>query len=588
MILLYNTLSCKNKQGNTYCTTLGLKTNSEGKLEFSSLLEEKLEGPVIVKDISKLSDSIEFDIKNDTKFFLNNSKSSKENYRDNDVIYYSGAINTVYAYRKTATGILDSVSETSATLSGKQYQIATTDAKKKLSFSGEFSEDKAFLTFILGINDGIVDVENGSIENISNNDDNSTLLSMIEKTISKAIYIKNDSEASLWEDKIPFDTTDATIYLNGNITHTATISAHDVIYHSKSFNSIWIYRKIVSGTIENISSVTSPTSVTLSGKTYTIASSDAAYKLSLYGEFEIGDYATLILGLNNECVAIVNPKEASKVFYGIVTATGEKEYTDKDGEKYTQNSVTVTDTTATSYTFEYNRKHLDIGDVVKVSVSEAVTINLINTDIGKSAYNILSSAVKNGKFSDDCEIIDIKGAEVIKVNPSRISGVQLSSDYFIYKTPVLYHEFNDDGEISKLILKNFTGDIDEYGIVLSSDGGRIKYMTDRNEKSLSTEGVGCSVGPARFSVESGKITYASSLNSYIENIETLTSFAAYDEKGNEYPLSNNIKVFIRTITGYDYSSISDVLSGNYKISAYYDKNPSFGGRIRVIIATRNV
>ncbi|MBO4950913.1 MAG: S-layer homology domain-containing protein [Clostridia bacterium] len=589
MILIYNVLSTKNKQGSVYCSTLGLHTNNEGKLDYSALLEDKLDGPIIVTDSNNLFFDSEFSENDNTLYVLNNSPSSKSSITENDVVYYSDVINSVYAYRKTATGILNNVNSNTVTISAKPYTIASAVAKDKLSLGGQFSEEKSFITLILGINDGVVDVVAGDISRIPENDDNSTHLSMIGETISKPIYISSLDEAVNWKNRIPFDVDSANVYFNGSKTADADILKNDVIYHSKAFNSIWIYRKTVSGAIETIQPVTSPSSVTVSGKTYQIVGSSAAYDLSIYGSYDVGDRITLILGINNECVAIADTSEISALVYGVVTATGEKEYIDKDGEPYSADYVTVTDTTATSYTYEFSNKHLSVGDAVKVAVSDKVSILKLSTDnIGKGVAVSLSDAIRNGRFTDDCEIIDVRGSDVIKILPSRISGATIDVEHFTYASPVLFYDFDTNENISKLILKDFTGDIDDYGVVTSSTDSRISYMTDRIERNLSTEGVGCSEGPAKLRVESGSIVSASSMQGCIEDISAVTQMFVYDKNDKEYALADNYKVFIKTETGFTYSNLSDVLNSNYKLTAYYDKLPKYGGRVRVIIAQRKV
>ncbi|MBQ8759187.1 MAG: S-layer homology domain-containing protein, partial [Clostridia bacterium] len=277
MILIYNALSAKTKQGAVYCTTLGLSANSEGKLDYSALLEDKLDGPITVADKNNILSGTSFKENENTTYILNNSEVAKPFIGSGDVLYYSDVINAVYAYRKTATGIIDSVSNGNVTISGKPYTIASAAAKDKLSFGGKFSEEKSFVTLILGINDGVVDVTEGSIDKISENDDNASIISMIDQTISKAVYIGNTDAAENWQNKIPFSVESATVYLNGARTESPAVSVNDVVYYSKAFSSIWIYRKTVSGTIEHITPATSPTSVTVSGKTYSVVSSSAAY-----------------------------------------------------------------------------------------------------------------------------------------------------------------------------------------------------------------------------------------------------------------------------------------------------------------------
>lgn len=588
MILIYNALSAKTKQGSVYCSTLGLAVNSEQKLDYSALLEDKLDGPIIVKDSASVFSNTSFSENSDTKYILNNTLSAKSEITVNDVIYYSDIINSVFIFRKTATGIVDNSNSSTVTISGKSYNLATASAKDKLSLGGEFNETKSFVTLILGINDGVIDVIKGNVDKISENDDNSSHLSMLDATISKGIYLSDSFEADNWQAKIPFETENATIYFNGVKTSSPSLLAHDVLYYSKPFNTVWICRKNVSGVIEQVSPTTSPTNVTVSGKNYTIDSSDAAFDLSVFGTYEVGDRVTLILGLDDVCVALANPESTSGLLYGVVTAKGEKNYTDKNGDVYTADFISVTDTSATTYTYEYDNDSFNVGDTVKVAVAGNVRISRLSTEIGRGNAASIITAIKNGNFSDDCEIIDVKGAEVIKIEPSRLSGIEIDYGEFIYSTVVLYYSFDENRNLSKLILSNFTGDIDEYGVIVSASDGKIKYKSDNNIKSLTSDASGIVSGPAKLQVSAGTVVDVTSLLGYIDNIQDITNLAVYDENNIEYPLSEDVKVFIKSVSNYEYSSISEIVAGNYDCKAYYDKLPKYGGRIRVIIASRNV
>ena len=196
MLLIYNALSAKTKTGAVYCTSLGISANSEGKLDYSSLLEDKLDGPIVVSDTEKTFENTGFIENEKTKYILNNANSSKAAISEKDVIYYSDVINTVFIFRKNATGIVNSTSASTVTISGKTYNLSTALAKDKLSLGGEFNEEKSFVTLVLGINDGVVDVIEGDISKISENSNNSSHLSMIDDTISNAIYLGTNNASS--------------------------------------------------------------------------------------------------------------------------------------------------------------------------------------------------------------------------------------------------------------------------------------------------------------------------------------------------------------------------------------------------------
>ena len=89
---------------------------------------------------------------------------------------------------------------------------------------------------------------------------------------------------------------------------------------------------------------------------------------------------------------------------------------------------------------------------------------------------------------------------------------------------MLYYSYDENGNIAKLILKDFTGDIHEYGIVSSASGTKITYMTDKKERTFTTEGNTCSTGPAKLRVENGTIVNATALTGYIDKTENQSHF----------------------------------------------------------------
>lgn len=92
----------------------------------------------------------------------------------------------------------------------------------------------------------------------------------------------------------------------------------DVYYYNASAKTVWIYSRKAAGRITAVSpSASAPTSVTVAGTSYTIANSSVASQLSsLNGG--VGQVVTLLLGMNNEAVAVLTGEQADEVFYGVV------------------------------------------------------------------------------------------------------------------------------------------------------------------------------------------------------------------------------------------------------------------------------
>lgn len=149
---------------------------------------------------------------------------------------------------------------------------------------------------------------------ITKNKEGSYYLNVLEPTLSlvnaageldRVALINSAMEgpvvaAAGWQSSVPFDAGSATVYRNGAKSSLAAVQNQDVVYWSESMHTLWAYSDKITGTYEAASpSVTSPTSVTVAGKSYTIETTSAAYALSDLGGYQIGDSVTLLLGIQH-------------------------------------------------------------------------------------------------------------------------------------------------------------------------------------------------------------------------------------------------------------------------------------------------
>ena len=118
-------------------------------------------------------------------------------------------------------------------------------------------------------------------------------------------------------ESLPFEPEAA--YCNDSVSTNAQLSAYDVYYYNASAKTVWVYTRKAAGRITAVSpSASAPTSVTVAGTSYTIASSSAAAQLSSLNGGGVGQVVTLLLGMNNEAVAVLTGDAADEVFYGVV------------------------------------------------------------------------------------------------------------------------------------------------------------------------------------------------------------------------------------------------------------------------------
>ena len=107
----------------------------------------------------------------------------------------------------------------------------------------------------------------------------------------------------------------AAIYRNDEVTTSAALSPYDVYYYNESARTVWIYNKRAAGRVTAVSpSASAPTSVTVAGVTYTIASPSVAYQLSSLSGGGVGQVVTLLLGMNDEVVSVLTGDEADALF----------------------------------------------------------------------------------------------------------------------------------------------------------------------------------------------------------------------------------------------------------------------------------
>ena len=178
-----------------------------------------------------------------------------------------------------------------------------------------------------------------------------------------------------------------------------------------------------------------------------------------------------------------------------------------------------------------------------------------------------------GTASDDL-------ATYTRIYPQRLDGVTIKS------SSVLYYSKNKAGEIDELILKDITGDAYKYGIITAADSTTHTYTIDIDgtQNTYATAFSTNVRGPHRFSMDQTGIESMRQLSSYPSNITSLTRTEA-KINNQTYLLSDKVIVYHKTdVNKYLKITLDDAINGNYKLTAYYDKAQTLGGRIRIIIA----
>ena len=291
--------------------------------------------------------------------------------------------------------------------------------------------------------------------------------------------------------QLPFAPT--AVYRNDTVTTDATLNAYDVYYYNETAQTVWIYTRKAAGRITAVApSANAPTSVTVAGTEYTIASSSVAAQLSALNGGGVGQVVTLLLGMNDEAVSVLTGDAANEVFYGVVQTTS-RSLVENSGPDV-QQTVAVACTDGVTRSVNVDKQfNYPAGKLVAITVDEnGESIQSLETKSTSGTVNAEGTALGNTALASNVEILDTTSEGLAgAVRPSRLSGVTLSG------TDVKYYTTNEKGEIDRLILSDVTGDLWEYaaldGIQAATDYAGSKIDEKISEKVSSSSSASSSL-----------------------------------------------------------------------------------------------
>ena len=267
----------------------------------------------------------------------------------------------------------------------------------------------------------------------------------------------------------------AAIYRNDEVTTSAAISPYDVYYYNESARTVWIYNKKAAGRVTAVSpSASAPTSVTVGGVAYAIASPSVAYQLSSLSGGGVGQVVTLLLGMNDAAVSVLTGSEADAVFYGVVQSSSRTLVETNGAEVQQAVSIMCTDGTARTVNVD-NKLNFPAGKLVEITVDDSgESVQSLSPRAVTGTVNADGTALGDIPFADNVQIMDSTSEGMAgAVRPSRLSGVNLS------ESDVRYYTTNSAGQIDRMILSDVTGDLWEYAALDS-----VRRLTDEAAKKI--------------------------------------------------------------------------------------------------------
>lgn len=157
MRLFYNLLSAKLKDDSkTYMEQLGYKVDANGVPDYNALLQSTMDGPIVFTS-GNVYGTLGF---TPTTVYRNGATATAAALQSYDVLYYSAARRTVWAYSRRITGTYEAAtpnkeSPTSVKVAGVTYTVDTPSAITQLGTQGGLAIGSS-ITILLGKDGGVV------------------------------------------------------------------------------------------------------------------------------------------------------------------------------------------------------------------------------------------------------------------------------------------------------------------------------------------------------------------------------------------------------------------------------------------------
>ncbi|MBR4893421.1 MAG: S-layer homology domain-containing protein [Clostridia bacterium] len=562
--IIYNTLNEEGKNGTTYIETLGYKLIEDVVLVSSYYQDASIKKDTVVTSLGTFNVKDNFDFSNiesQGDIIVKNNKDLVGFFADNkneEVYAVAGVLSDDIIVNKNGRNEIINLSD----------DVITYYKNNQSTYSAVLPK------ITVGNSIKVIKDSSGQIRYIFVDDED----------LKGPIRVSGVSIFAT----LPVNIDSATILKGGNKVNKNDININDIIYYSKNLNTIWAYSEKRTGIFEEaIPNQETPSSVKISGVTYEIEGIDAYTKFSSLGTLKLGQAVTVLLGKDGKIADILSGGASFETIYAYALSSGLKEYT-VNNEKYTSYYISVATPDGNTYEFETSKTYDSLrGKVVKLTFKDEIaTAQAVNYGGASGLFNYQSGYFGNLKIAPDISIIDVKDTKVsengeyLKIYPPRLDGVTIK------ESDVLYCGKNEKGEISSLILKDVTGDLYKYGMIISaSEIGGTRYLVDGVEKSTGTYFTFNAKTFGKFDIRNNQLEGIYAMSS-VDNVEELSYGYLYDSKGVKHTISDNVTVYtVNSSFDYVLSTLTEAVTNfsKYRVQAFYDASDSSGGRVRIII-----
>ncbi len=394
-----------------------------------------------------------------------------------------------------------------------------------------------------------------------------------------------------WYQSISGATASTKLIRNGK--ETERLYLYDVIYYSRSLDTVFAYDNKVTGIFEDATpSKTAPDTITVSGVSYALSASGV-----IDSDINYGDNITLCLGRDAKAVFGYTSKNQSLA--GYLISTGIKEFKNSNGEAYTSMYA--------SFVLPDGSK-IDCATDADYDgwINKAVGITFENSrakitgaSSGTSVYGTVDAekcTIGSTRVSPDVKILDVGYQDssyptiYTTVFLPRLDGVTVSTKDVLYSK-------TEDGVITELILNNVTGDAFSYGVVLSSHTSGTGFNTSGSYSVDIGGNTYTYTGGAVANVKKGavvktalsgnRIQYLFRLSPQSVNIKECDFTSITLSNGKKHLLAEDVTVYkITSNSTYTLLPVSELYDNldDYSYSTIYTDDTGFSkGRVRVIV-----
>lgn len=413
---------------------------------------------------------------------------------------------------------------------------------------------------------------------------------------SEAAVADTTSAASSLSRALGIANKNYAITKNGVAADSSALAQYDVGYYDAASGTLRVSDYRVSGFISAASpSISAAETITVANHTFSVL--ECAW--DTLKEFDMSDKVTLLLTDDGKVAAAYRSSKLSADMVGVLS---------KDGKSVTLVGSGITLSGAIDYTED------DLGTLVTVSTSSnsKITCRAVSSSSSK-ALDLAAYTVGDVEISPACSIYEWAGKGYVYdlegnqgTSSSSLNVIdwaeKLSSSY------VSYTHTNSAGQIDVILLKDVTGNAYDYGkMTVIEDAINLGSgtMAAYNNAATLTNSSGTSSQHLYALSNNGGfvgIAFGQSTHGYgrvvkVQTLYKLTDIPAEDfflsdgcwyaeARSNEYPISEKVEIYMDDANSWlsGEAGLASVLADGYDLTLYYDRSPSEGGQVRIIVA----